>query len=514
MILLLSYYYILKINRMDIKITRFGYIINKKSLSDEMLSEIRNDLSLEPETLEAYSKFKKNRVIKLFLENGDYIGIPKYYGIIKFGCPKLNKLELYNYPKYNMQYIGKLRPNQEKIVENIVQGFNKDRGGILIAGCGSGKTNIAIYLACKYKLKTLFIVHKKFLKNQAIDRIKCFTNVKDIGIIQRNKVEVNYPFVIGMIQSLSKRNYDDLIFRDFGMIIIDEVHHMGARNFSRFFQKSSAKYMLGITAERYRKDGMFKIINWYMGPILHDENQKPNDMVVIKKFYYKTNYPNASQTIINRYTNQADQSSMISALINIKKRNHMILNIILDLFDQGKNILVLTGRLSQIDLFSKILFENIYTRNHVGEYVGKMSEHDLQISSTKQIILATYEMAQEGLDIPELNVVIFATPKKDIQQSLGRILRKEENFEHPIAIDIVDDYNSIYTSKSYFRDKYYYQQKHHVQKYRISDYQIDNYIMSDDLNAIHEALIKLPNVNDKKKIINTPLEDEIINFID
>ncbi|XWV26271.1 putative ATP-dependent RNA helicase [Tupanvirus soda lake] len=490
-----------KVNDVNKKITRFGYIINKKSLNEEKVDEIKKELTAKPFKAGNFGKFAKDNKFPLYVENGDFIGIPKYYGLEKFGEPDINRLESYKFPEFNMKYTGKLRPNQEVIVNKIFDGFEKHRGGLLIAGCGSGKTNMAIYIACKYKLKTLFIVHKTFLKNQVINRIKSTTNIKKIGIIQQKKVETEYPFVVGMVQSLAKIDYDDIIFRDFGMIIIDEVHHMGARNFSRVYQKMSAKYMLGISAERRRNDGMYKIINWYMGPILHAEEQKPNDMVVVKKFHYKTSNKERSKVIINKYTGEPDRSTMVTNIVHIKRRNRFILKMIEELFDQGKNVLFLSGRLKQVNLFYRMLNKNEYIKGNVGEYIGGMSEEDLSESATKQIILGTYSMAEEGLDIENLNVVILSTPKSAIKQSVGRILRKEIYEEHPIVIDIIDDDNAVLKKQSNARDAYYKKQHYNIQEFRISDYKLKGYNDWDNLEAIKEALTKVPEKRPRTKQI-------------
>ncbi len=490
-----------KINK---KITRFGYIIKKKSLTDTQLANLKTDLTVKPYKMASFAKFAKDDSFPLYVENGDYIGCPKYYGIEKFGEPDVNKLENYDYPKFNIKYMGKLRPRQELIVNKVIDGFERQRGGLLIAGCGSGKTNMAIYLACKYKLKTLFIVHKTFLKNQVINRILSTTNVKKVGIIQQRKVDTDHAFVVGMVQSLAKIDYDDLIFKDFGMIIIDEVHHMGARNFSKVYQKMSAKYMLGISAEKSRNDGLYKIINWYMGPILHAEEQNPNEMVVVKKFYFSSSNKERTKVILNRYTNEPDRSTMVTNLIKIKKRNRFILKLIEELFDQGKNVLCLTGRLSQIDIFEKLLEENEYTRGNVGKYIGGMSEESLAVSATKQIILGTYSMAEEGLDIENLNVVILCTPKSAIKQSVGRILRKDVYEEHPIVIDIVDEDNSIFKNQMNTREKYYKKQKYNIQTMKISDHEKKNYFMWDDTEYIKESISKKPPKPKKQPVNNKP----------
>jgi superfamily II DNA or RNA helicase len=502
------------------KITRFGYVIDKRTIDDKKLDEITKDLTVKPFKMGAFGQFAKDNSFPIYLENGDYIGIPKYYGIEKFGKPRINRLETYEYPTFNMKYTGMLRPNQQIIVDKICKGFEEHRGGLLIAGCGSGKTNMAIYLACKYKLKTLFIVHKTFLKNQAINRILSTTNQKKVGIIQQKKVDTDHPFVVGMVQSLSKIDYDDMIFKDFGMIIIDEVHHMGARNFSKVYQKMSARYMLGISAERQRNDGLYKIINWYMGPILHAEEQKPNDMVIVKKYHYKTSNQERSKVIVNKYTQEPDRSTMITNLVHIKRRNRFLLKMIEELYDQGKNVLCLTGRIKQVNLLHKLLNKNPYIKGNVGKYIGQMSEQELAISATKQIILGTYSMAEEGLDIENLNVVILCTPKSAIKQSVGRILRKEVYEEHPIVIDIIDDDNPVIQKQSNSRSTYYKKQNYNIQNYHVADFDFEGSERWDNTEFIKESLLSKPSGKKKyqpkyePKKSNGPIDIDEIEFID
>jgi len=491
------------------KITRFGYILYKPLLTQKEIETIKSDLLITPFKMGNYGKAGKNSSFKLFVENGDYIGIPKYYGIEKFGQPDINKIETYPFPKFDMQYMGTLRPNQQIIVDKIIKGFDEGRGGLLIAGCGSGKTNMAIYIACHYKLKTLFISHKTFLKNQAVNRIKSTTNIEVIGIIQGKKVKTNCPFIVGMVQSLSSIDYDDIIFKDIGMIVIDEVHHMGARNFSKLFKKMSAKYMLGISAEQMRNDNTYHIINWYMGPILHVEEQKPNEMVIVKIINFKSSNEKRTKIIVNKFTKEPDRSTMITNLVSILKRNRLILKTVETLFDHGKNILCLSGRIKHVEIFYKLLNKNKYINGNVGKYLGGMSEAELKESGTKQIILGTYSMAEEGLDIPNLNAIILCTPKSSVKQSIGRILRKEIYEEHPLVIDITDCDNYVFKNQSRKRQEYYRKQKYAIQHAEFADYELKNHFMWDDEEEI-DRVLKKPI--DKKKVSAMPVVDEMLNI--
>ena len=89
----------------------------------------------------------------------------------------------------------------------------------------------------------------------------------------------------------------------------------------------------------------------------------------------------------------------------------------------------------------KYLFDKITHMGFasVGYYIGGMKQKDLEISETKQIVIATYAMAAEALDIKSLSRLVMATPKSDIIQSVGRILRVKH--DNPIIIDIVDNHD-------------------------------------------------------------------------
>lgn len=500
----------------ETKLTRFSYVIRKSDFKDEYIEQIKNELTVTPFKPGNFGKFAKDTSFSLYVETPKYLGIPKYFGIEKFGQPTINKLENYTYPKFDMKYKGELRPNQKIIVDKIIKGMDSGRGGLLIAGCGIGKTNMAIWIACHYNLKTLFIVHQGFLMTQCINRVKEFTNIETVGIIQQKKCEVNNPFVVGMVHSLAGRDYPDEYFKDFGLIIIDEVHHMGARNFSNVYKKMTSKYMLGISAENERSDKLYKIINWYMGPVLHNEPQKPNDMVVVKKFNYLTSNVDRIKVVINKYNKEPDRSTMITNLCRIKKRNRFILKLIEELYDQGKHILCLSGRIKQVKLLYKLLQRNPLIKGNVGKYLGGMKEKQLEKAGKKQIILATFSLASEGLDIGHLNAVILLTPKSAIRQSVGRILRKDTYKEHPIVVDFVDD-NTIFKNQANTRSRYYSDQKYTIQNFNICDYPVEKYSMYDNVEYIKECLLKPPDRKNnfvKNKSNFVKFNEEDIDFND
>ena len=130
------------------------------------------------------------------------------------------------------------------------------------------------------KVKTLIIVHAEFLLEQWVSRIKQFLPDARIGIIRQNKCETeDVDISVGMIQTIINREYPKDFFKSYGMLQIDETHHVGSKTFSSIFYKVQTKYHLGLSATPERKDGLSKVIYWFLGPqiiTIKRETNKPN----------------------------------------------------------------------------------------------------------------------------------------------------------------------------------------------------------------------------------------------
>jgi len=157
---------------------------------------------------------------------------------------------------------------------------------------------------------------------------------------------------------------------------------------------------------------------------------------------------------------------MINNICNFKDRTDIIIKELIPLYEMGRCILILSDRRNHLSEFHSILKEkNIDS----GFYVGGMKPQELRESQEKNIILGTFSMASEGMDIPKLNTIILASPKSDIVQSVGRILRekKETRKFHPLIIDINDEF-SIFINQSNKRLMFY-----NKCNYDINIYQLD-----------------------------------------
>lgn len=313
-------------------------------------------------------------------------------------------------------------------------------------------TIMALYIISKLKLKTLVIVHKEFLLNQWIEKINEFLPNAKIGKIQGQIIDIeDKDIVIGMLQSLSMKEYPEDTFDSFGFTIIDECHHISAEIFVRSLQKIVTKYILGLSATMERKDGLTKVFKMFIGDIIYKMKRDKDEGVLIKAVKFVTQ-DEEFNTVEYDFRGNVKYSTMISKLCSFNNRTEMIISVIEnELKLNNKQQIIVLGQFKNIltYLYKAIEHRNIGT---VGYYIGGMKEEQLKKSELKQIIIATYSMAAEGLDIKTLTTLILATPKTDIEQAVGRILR--EKHEQPLVIDIVDNHEVF--KKQWEKRKAYY----------------------------------------------------------
>ena len=193
-------------------LTKEGYLLKKTKFKKNILIDVRKELTVEPYMAFKLHNSKQNR-FSVFTEDDNYLSIPKFYGLKRFGKPDENHESTGESVKFKFK--GKPRPNQKHIIDTTIKHMEENDGGLISVGCGVGKTFMGLYIASHFKVKTLIIVHKTFLMNQWRDRILEFIPDASIGYIQGDKIEVeDKDIVIGMLQSISQRDYDLKIFQN------------------------------------------------------------------------------------------------------------------------------------------------------------------------------------------------------------------------------------------------------------------------------------------------------------
>ena len=440
-----------------------GYSILKSDLTIKEELFIRNELTVkafvpkspvQPEAFPVYRESPK----KFYM--------PRYFGVNTFGDFTENKLSLGE--DINLEFQGELREYQVNIVNKYINAVKDSGGGLLDVDPGKGKTVMALDIIAKLKKKTLVIVHKSFLLNQWIERIQQFLPSARVGKIQGQIIDIeNKDIVIGMLQSLSQKEYPEDLFDCFGLSIYDETHHLGAEVFSRCMMRTITNYTLGLSGTMQRKDGLTKVFKMFLGDVVHKEKSNTSEhKVIVKAINYSVEDDEFNEMKYD-YRGNPLYSTMISKLCNYNHRSEFIIKVLQTELSRNneQQIMILAHNKTLITyLFKAIEHRNIAT---VGYYIGGMKEEELKKSESKKVIIATYAMASEGLDIKTLTSLIMASPKTDVCQSVGRILRTKHT--SPLVVDIIDSHD-IFEKQWKKRKQYYIKQKYHIISSNRDDY--------------------------------------------
>jgi superfamily II DNA or RNA helicase len=425
-------------------LTRYGYAIDKGRLDNSTLVDVmRKELTVAPEMENPHPFAPAPKRFKIYGENTKKMYVPRYYAQMK-GFPKPSTEELRKgvQPAPRMRFAGALKDatRQPEAAAACEKAFEEHGGGILSLPTGFGKTTVALYLACRLGLKTLIVTHKEFLADQWIERIGQFAPGTTVGRIQADVCDVEgKDFVVGMMQSLSMKDYDASVARGFGLLIIDEVHHVSAPVFSRCLLKFCCPYMLGLSATPHRKDGLFKVIEWCIGPLFFSIQRENQRQVTVQCATYRCERYKKPPPMIRGQT--INLARIVNEMCDDASRNDMLLGRVRGFLGEGRTIIVLSDRRAHCEEIARRLGDGV-----AGLYIGGMSQEALKESESKRVIVATYGLANEGLDIPKLDTLVLSTPKSDVVQSVGRILRENHVGEKkpPLVLDIVDDHGVFY----------------------------------------------------------------------
>jgi superfamily II DNA or RNA helicase len=449
-------------------LSRQGYKLKKDDLSEQQIQQLKKDLTAKPNMVQGFGPPNQKPVqYPIYLESNSSYYIPRFYGLKTFGQPKKDNLD--DGLPINIEFQGSLRPEQLPIQKLYL---DQQGGGIISLKCGGGKTVLALSIIASLKRKTIVLVHKDFLMTQWRERILQFLPDAKIGKIQQDTVDVeNKDIVLAMVQSVSVKEYPQEVFDQFGLAVFDECHHLGAEVFFKSMRKVSSKYMLGLSATPKRKDGLQWVFESFIGPIVYMTKDIVTDGVVVNVIDYHSDDITYCKECIN-YMGKPVLARMINNVCAYWPRTQMILELCKENYEMGRKVIILSDRRNHLDMMLAWLLKQEIPS---GLYVGGMKPFDLEQSQEKDVILGTFSMAAEGMDIPKLNTIILASPKSDVVQAVGRIMREKANVRkfHPLIIDINDTHSNFQTFKRQNQKRITFYNK---QKYKIMLHKTDGLI--------------------------------------
>lgn len=390
------------------------------------------------------SVWDKPRVIGSAENFPQHIGLPRGCLDAALSLLKENGIaseiqdERYQGEPVTASFSGQLRPDQAEAVRSILQ-YDI---GVLCAPTGFGKTVIAAEVITRRSVNTLILVHRTDLLKQWKERLQSFlTSGRDeIGTIGGGKSRATGKIDISVMQSLSRQGTVNSIVENYGQIIVDECHHVGAVSFDAILKMAKAKYVLGLTATPIRRDGQQPIIFMQCGPIRHSAvrpGSAPQELVVTPRLW--------SNAIDLRA--DAGIQEVFRRLSEDHERTEAVARMVTESLQQGRKVLVLTERTDHLAPLSKAIGMQqaalfvLHGRMSRAQRSAIMASMEALSPSTPRVLLATGRLVGEGFDHPPLDTLVLAMPvswKGTLQQYAGRLHREHDGKTDVRIIDFVD----------------------------------------------------------------------------
>jgi superfamily II DNA or RNA helicase len=338
----------------------------------------------------------------------------------------------------DIAFAGTLRLDQEA----AIVGMLRHDAGVFCAPTAFGKTVVAAAMIAQRGVNTLVLVHRTELLKQWQERLQSFLGVGKgvVGTIGGGKAKPTGIIDIAVMQSLSRQGEINSLVENYGHVIVDECHHVGAVSFDAILKRVKAKYVLGLTATPFRRDGQQPIIFMQCGPIRYTAakpDSAPHDLEVVPYLINnQIGLPQEAgiQDVFRHLANDTDRTAMIAAEIKTA-------------FDQGRKVLVLTERTEHLDAIKAALGESLpslfvlHGRMSKKQRISLIDELNGLPPDAPRILLATGKLVGEGFDHPPLDTLVLAMPvswKGTLQQYAGRLHREHASKTDVRIIDFVD----------------------------------------------------------------------------
>ncbi len=346
--------------------------------------------------------------------------------------------ERYGGEALDVGFVGTLRPDQEHALTAMLE---RDMG-VLCATTAFGKTVVAAAMIARRGVNTLVLVHRTALLYQWQERLQAFLNAgKEVfGTIGGGKARPTGRIDIAVMQSLSRQGEVDPLVENYGHIIIDECHHIGALSFDAILKRTKARFVLGLTATPIRRDGLHPIIFMRCGPLRYTAAKAagaPQDLEVVS---------HSRSTAIDLAADAGIQA-VFRHLAEDAERTAAIANQVMAAFAEGGKVLVLTERAEHLEAIrnalhglsgSPFVLHGRMSRNQRAAVVAAL---DNLPEDAPRILLATGKLVGEGFDHPPLDTLVLAMPvswRGTLQQYAGRLHREHTGKTKVRIIDFVD----------------------------------------------------------------------------
>lgn len=353
-----------------------------------------------------------------------------------------------------IDYSSTIQPYEYQ--EEAIQAAIAARQGVIVAPCGAGKTQIGLEVAARIGGRTLWLTHTHDLLSQSMERAKTYFGLskEDYGTITAGKIDIGRAITFATVQTMNKIDLQKLKDK-WDVVIVDECHHaVGTPTqvmmFYHVISSLKARYKFGLTATPKRSDGLSPCMFALIGPRICeiDRSAVEGATCPVRVIVRKTEYaPDMERILMPDGT--ISYPRFISDVISSRGRNDMIVE---DVVNAEGTCLILTDRIQHIELLHKKLEERGVKAVSLTAATSKKAKEERENaifalnSRCVKVLIATYALAKEGLDVPSLDNLFMATPQKNdtiVTQSAGRVARKAPGKERGTIYDYEDRFSML-----------------------------------------------------------------------
>jgi superfamily II DNA or RNA helicase len=403
---------------------------------------------------------KTHRWLKLYRRRRDGLSIPRgAMGLIIYFCREMNiQVEIDDrrprLPDVDYVFNGILKPYQEKAVREILR---RDFG-VLEAPTGSGKTITALATIAERRQPCLVIVHSKELLSQWIESIEMFLGIpqSEIGIIGNGVKRIGALITVGIVNSIYP--IAEQMREHIGYLVVDECHRTPSRTFTEAVSAFDSKYMLGLSATPYRRDGLTKLITWHLGRQIEVKQADLTEADII----FDVEVIARETAFVTDYDASEEYTLVLSELTEDTDRNQLIAkDVVREAMNEGGICLVLTDRKEHCNsLAALIASRGIETAILTGDVPNGSRRAIVERlnAGTIRVLIATGQLIGEGFDCKGLSTLFLATPIKfsgRLIQYLGRVVRPAPGKDHAKIYDYIDAHVSVLKASAKARQRVY-----------------------------------------------------------
>lgn len=355
---------------------------------------------------------------------------------------------------------------QAEVVDASLCLLREGRDHILQAPTGHGKTFVACAVAARLGVRTLVITTKEDIIDQWRAAAKSVMGV-DVSVWRGERLpHPAAPMVVGLVQSIMKgpNRYGRAAYQGYGLVLIDEVHRIGAEQFSNAMWWLPARHRLGLSATPYRRDGRERVFFSHIGPVAVTAEM---ETMIPKVLIHETGWRvprRMRHGVLQRVEHKPGRTMHINKMLaGDTARNAYIVDFLVRASERGRSTIVFADTMDHLRNLEIMLVGEGVSPSAIGFYVGlqaydgtkaeRQAERDA--AKSRPIILATYKMASEATDIPWLDTCVLATPRADVVQIVGRIRREYPDKKQPVVLDLVDRDSHVFRMYAEKRARWY-----------------------------------------------------------